>query len=47
MGYSPWFCSILGYFHTFFKIYDFVTPSELAIFEQKAWAIAMVLIIFV
>ena len=44
MGYSPWFWSILGHFHTFWKntkyFWGFRKLSILAIFEQKAWAIA-------
>ena len=44
MGYSPWFWSILGHFHTFWKnmnyLWSFQKQSFLAIFEQKAWAIA-------
>ena len=45
MGYSPWFWWILGHFHTFWKNNELFiklskTSSFLAIFEQKAWAIA-------
>ena len=45
MGYSPWFRSILGNFQTFWKntkyFWGFCKICQnLAIFEQKAWAIA-------